>query len=431
LILTRSAFFDIIHAVNNFYSSPEIYYKRWITPVLQEAIHDHPVVVLTGARQVGKSTLLLNAKPFSNWRFHSLDNFDTLQQANQKPDALWAGTDRIVLDEIQRIPGILSAIKQAVDRQPGKMRFMLSGSANLLLMRQVSESLAGRAIYFILDPMTLGETHQLPPPELLDQVLQGIFPAEGSLPESPPDPIPGMLRGLMPALLTLDHPHAWVRWWDGYATTYLERDLRQVSQIGALLDFRRLMGLAALRTGQLMNQMDLARDAQLSQATAHRYLNILETTHMFERLPAYTTSHTTRLVTSPKAFWNDTGLAIYLSGYYDETSLRQSRELGSYFESLIFHHLRALTRQMTPSGRLYFWRTRNGNEVDFVLEHGRRLLALEVKRTAQPTFADAVGLRLFLKEFPHASGGILVHSGQEILQLDQKILAIPWTMLTG
>ncbi|MBI3241765.1 MAG: ATP-binding protein [Chloroflexi bacterium] len=417
--------------MNSSYSPPETYHPRWLTPALQAASHDHAVIVLTGARQVGKSTLLLNAEPFREWRFHSLDDFNTLRQARESPAGLWAGTNRVVLDEVQKAPELLPAVKQAVDRNPQRVRFVLSGSANLLLMKQVSESLAGRAVYFVLDPMTLGEVHHGQPTDLISRALAGEWPAESALPATPPDAILDLLRGLMPPLLTLETPQSWVRWWDGYVATYLERDLRPVSQIDALLDFRRLMELAALRSGQLLNQSELARDAQLSQSTAHRYLNILEATHMFERLPAFTVSRTTRLLKSPKAFWNDSGLAIFLSGYYEENDLRGARELGAYFETFIYHHLRALTRLMTPPGRLYFWRTRTGAEVDFVVEHGRRLLAVEVKRTAQPGYADTAGLRAFLADHPKAAGGLLLHGGRDIYYVDKNIVAAPWTVLTG
>lgn len=417
--------------MNNSYSRPDVYYPRWITPALQAASYDHPVVVITGARQVGKSTLLLNAEPFRDWRFLSMDDFNTLRQAQENPDSLWAGITNVVLDEVQKAPELLSAVKQVVDRHPKRYRFVLSGSANLLLMKQVSESLAGRAVYFILDPMTFGEVHKSQPSDLLSQALSGVLPDDSTPPSLPPDVTRELLRGLMPATLGLDSPQSWVRWWDGYVATYLERDLRQVSQIENLLDFRRLMELTALRSAQLINQSDLARDAQLSQSTAHRYLNILETTHMFERLPAFTASRTTRILKSPKAFWNDTGLAIFLSGYFDEHDLREARELGGFFETLIYHHLRVLTRLMTPPGRLYFWRTRTGLEVDFVIEHGRRLLAIEVKRTTQPSYGDTAGLRAFLADYPKASGGLLVHGGGEIRRLDKNIVAVPWTALTG
>lgn len=417
--------------MNSIYSQPEIYYQRWITPALQHACNDHPVVILTGARQVGKSTLLLNAEPFRQWRYLSVDDFDVLRQARQRPEALWAGADRIVLDEVQKAPEILTAVKQTVDRQPGRYRFMLSGSTNLLLMKQVSESLAGRAVYFILDPMTLGEIKQTQPPDVLERALYSDWPSEGSLPMSMPDPVPIILKGFMPALLSLDTPQSWVRWWEGYVATYLERDLRQVSQIGALLDFRRVMELTALRSGQLLNQSEISRDARVSQSTVHRYLNILETTHLFERLPAYTLSRTTRLLKSPKAFWNDPGLAVFLSGYFEEKDLQGSREFGAFFETMVFHHLRVLARLMIPSARLYFWRTRTGSEVDFVLEHGARLLAIEVKQTEHPGYGDAAGLRTFLTEHTRASGGLLLHGGSHIRLLDENIIALPWRLVTG
>jgi predicted AAA+ superfamily ATPase len=417
--------------MNNYYSHPGTYLDRWITPSLQQASQDHAVIVLTGARQVGKSTLLLNAEPFRAWRYHSMDEFDVLDQARRDPEALWAGADRVVLDEVQKAPDLLVAVKRAVDRNPGKYRFVLSGSTNLLLMRQVSESLAGRAVYFILDPMALGEIHQTQPPDILTHLLSGDFPAEGSLSQAPSDPTEFIMRGLMPSLLTLDSPQSWTRWWDGYVATYLERDLRQVAQIDALLDFRKTMELVALRSGQLLNQSEVARDAQLAQPTVHRYLNLLETTNLFERLPAYTVSHTTRLLKSPKAFLNDPGLAVFLSGYYELDDLKKSREYGAYFETLIYHHLRLLTRLTTPAGRLSFWRTRNGTEVDFVVEYGRRAMAVEVKATKNPGYRDIAGLQAFLKEHRSAMAGLLLHSGRDIKRLDEKILAIPWTMVTG
>lgn len=417
--------------MNESYSRNERYIKRWITPFLQDAVQDHAVIVLTGARQVGKSTLLLNAEPFREWRYLNLDDFDILAQARQDPAALWAGTERVILDEVQKAPNLLLAVKQAVDRTPGKYRFLLSGSTNLLLMKQVSESLAGRAVYFTLDPMALGEIHQTPPTGLFFRLFSGDFPAETSLEERPPDPGEILLRGLMPPLIQMDRPQSWVRWWEGYVATYLERDLRQVSQIDALVDFRRLMELVALRSGQLMNQSEVARDAQFSQPTVHRYLNLLETTNLFERLAAFTASHTTRLLKSPKAFMNDPGLAVFLSGYYDLESLQKSREYGAFFETLIYHHLRLLIHLMSPAGRLSFWRRQDGTEVDFIVEHGRRVVAVEVKMSANPGYRDTTGLQRFLEDNPEACAGLLLHGGREIRRLGEKILAIPWTMVTG
>lgn len=417
--------------MNKSYSRLPDYIPRWITPLLRQAMDDTPVLVLTGARQVGKSTLLLNEKPFSDYRFLSLDDFDVLRQAREQPQALWAGTDRVILDEVQKVPELLTAVKQEVDRAPGRVKFILSGSSNLLLMKQVSESLAGRAVYYELNPMTLGEINRNNPPDLIQRILSGDWPQDGSLLTPLPDALPSIQRGMMPALLRLNSASSWIRWWDGYVTTFLERDLRQVAQIDALVDFRRLMELLALRSGQMLNQSDLARDAGLSQPTAHRYLNLLETTNLFERVPAFTTNRTTRILKSPKAYWNDTGLAVFLAGYFHEDDLRKAREMGGFFESFIYHHLRVLAELMTPSARLFNWRTQTGREVDFILEYGRKVLAIEVKQTQRPGYGDTTGLKAFLTDHPEAVGGLLLHSGAEIRRLGDRILAVPWTLVTG
>lgn len=249
---------------------------------------------------MGKSTLLIHEAPFASWRYHTLDNLDTLAQAQRDPLSLWAGTERIVLDEVQRVPDVLLAVKQAVDEDPKRYRFVLSGSANLLLMQHVSESLAGRAAYFVLHPLTLGEQHRQPPISLLRELLSGHWPKETDSSEAPIDPLPLLLRGFMPGLMNLSTPGAWLRWWEGYILTYLERDLRQLSQITSLIDFRNLLQLLALQTGQLLNQSEIGRDVGLTQATAHRYINLVETTHLLERLPPYTAGRTQRLVKSPK-----------------------------------------------------------------------------------------------------------------------------------
>lgn len=160
-------------------------------------------------------------------------------------------------------------------------------------------------------------------------------------------------------------------------------------------------------------------------------MNLLETTHLFDRIPAYTASRTTRLFKSPKAFFNDPALAVFLSGYYELQDLLRAREDGAYFETFIYHHLRILARLMTPSARLCFWRTLEGHEVDFVFEYGRRLLAVEVKQTVNLGYRDTGGLRLFLEQNPKTSAGLVIYSGSEVKRLDEKIVAIPWPFVTG
>lgn len=422
----------IIHDMNDNNSELGFQYRpRWIAPVVQAGATDHPVVVLSGARQVGKSTFLQHETPFSRWRYISLDDLDVLRQARRDPSALWAGVEQVVLDEVQKAPAMLSAVKQTVDRRHRRVRFILSGSANLLLMRQVSESLAGRALYFSLLPMTLGEMRGGSTPNLLLNLLKGKMPAEGRTERSPEELPTLMLRGCMPPLLTLSKPQAWIRWWEGYVTTYLERDLRQLSQIEALPDFRRLMQALALRSGQVLNQTEVARDIGMSQPTVHRYINLLETTGLLERLPAFARNRTKRIMKSPKIYWVDPGLATYLSGHHEAEALYASREAGAIFETLILLHLRALTQLLVPRPHLYYWRTATGKEIDFVIEQGRKLIAVEVKLGSAPRYADAAGLRVFLDEYPETLAGVLIHSGDNVHYLHEKIIAVPWHLLAG
>ena len=222
--------------MSNFYSQADGYLSRWLTPLLRETCAQHPVVVLTGARQVGKTTLLRHAEPFASWRYHSLDLFDVRAQAQEAPASLWADHREVILDEVQHVPEVLSAVKQAVDEDRSR-RFILSGSANLSLLSRVSESLAGRAVYLVLHPMTLGELHGNLPGGLLGNALAGRLPAEGQAAQDAPDLVPALLRGFMPALLPLSTRLAVTQWWQGYVATYLEQDLRQLSQIENLLTF--------------------------------------------------------------------------------------------------------------------------------------------------------------------------------------------------
>jgi len=415
--------------MNNNHLDRELSYKpRWITPFLASAIKEHPIVVLTGARQVGKSTLLMNEPLFSEWKYLSLDDFNLLAQAKDEPTSLWIDADKIILDEVQKAPQILSAIKQTVDRGRLKKRFILSGSANLLLMHKVGESLAGRAVYFSLLPMTLGEMRGFLRPDILLNLFKGKFPKSQVLDNTPGEPHSFMHKGFMPALLSLTTKEGYLRWWEGYIATYLERDLRQLSQIESLPEFRRVMEAVALRSGQLVNQTEVARDIGISQSTVYRYLNILETTCLLRRIPAYAKSRTKRLIKSAKVYFIDPGLTSFLCGYFEESSLKSAKESGSIFESMMLLHLTVLCELLTPKARIYYWRTVGGKEVDFVLEYGKRLIAVEVKLSTSPNYRDTEGIKSFLQEYPETSIGIIIHTGNEVKYLGQKILAMPWIM---
>jgi len=405
-----------------------IYRQRWLANSILTATDDHPAVVLTGPRQVGKSTILLREPSLSDWQYRSLDDFNTLAAARDQPYSVWQGSRRIIIDEVQRVPHLLTSIKKAIDEDRAR-RFLLSGSANLLLMAKVSESLSGRAVYFNLLPMSFSEMVQKPPSNLLARLLNGEFPAMGVASEKVADPIPLMLQGFMPPLMSLARSESYLRWWEGYIATYLERDLRQLSQIESLVEFRRVMEAVGLRTGQVLNQTEVARDVGVNQPRVHRYLNLLESTCILKRIPSFHRNRTSRLIKSPKFYFVDPALAIYLSGYHTLALLKTARELGGFFESLILLHLNIHSDLLIPAGRIYYWRTTTGNEVDFVVEQGRNLIAVEVKLSHAPGYDDTRNLQAFLKEFPETRAGIVVHSGTQTKFLADNIIALPWTLL--
>lgn len=385
-----------------------------------------PVTVLTGARQVGKSTLLQNE--FPEFGYLTFDDFDVREQARLDPQSLWGNTDRLIIDEAQKLPGIFDAIKLAVDRSGGGKKFILSGSANLLLMRNVTESLAGRAFYVELLPLTYGEEHGA----LEAGNFANLWRAEYREPDrtvTAVDPLPFLMRGFMPPLLFATGQNKMSNWLEGYVRTYLERDLRELSQVDSLIDFRKVMQGVAFRTGNILNQADVAKDSSVSHATTHRYLKLLEISNIIERIPAFSVNRAKRLVKSPKIFYIDSALAIFLSGYFDAASVAKSRELGQFFETMVYLHLRALCEGMTPRAGLFYWRTTSGREVDFVIEHGRQLLAFEVKYTANPTAFDIRNLLQFLDDYPETVRGVLVHGGNAIRWLHSKVIAVPWWWL--
>ena len=396
---------------------------RLVTPALEDRLRVMPAVVVTGARQTGKSTLAQELTSGSR-RFLSLDDLDNLDAARREPELLLEGGQPVTIDEVQREPELLHAVKRAIDqqRQPGK--FLLTGSANLLLMRRVSESLAGRASYLTLWPMTRREQRGLGSGgiwgELLSTQDRDWLDLLEAQPDEPEDWRPLASRGgfPIPALQLKTDPERAV-WFDGYVRTYLERDLQSLSNISALPDFRRVMRAACLRTGQLVNQTELSRDIALPQPTVHRYLNLLETSYLLLRLPAFAINRTKRLMKSPKLYWGDTGLALYLS--------QESEPRGAHLENLVVQDLVAWRDTRLDRTEIFHWRTSIGEEVDFVIEAGDSLLPIEVKSTARPRLRDAGHLRTFRSEYAdRARAGLLLHAGTETQWLAPDVLAVPW-----
>jgi predicted AAA+ superfamily ATPase len=401
---------------------------RAIGRLFATAIETLRVVVVTGPRQAGKSTFVRTHPATADRPYVTLDDATTRLAVEADRGAFLRSEPELTIDEVQRDPALLLEIKTVVDAQhpPRHGQFVLTGSANLLMMQAVGDSLAGRAAYLRLWPLTRREQlgfgsagiwsdlFETPPADWLDLVRDQPAPAE--------DWRDAVRRGGFPAIvLEATSDEARALWFDGYVATYLERDLRDLQVVHDLQAFQGLMRAATLRVGNLINIADLARDVRMPPSTALQYVNLLETSYQAIRLYPFSRNRTTRLIKTPKLYWNDTGLALHVGGG-DPT--------GAHFENYILTDLLAWRDTEAPRPDIHYWRTASGAEVDFVIERRQRLLAIEVKAGRDPTARDAAHLRRFMAEYGSTVvGGIILHGGTRAYWIHDDILAAPWWMV--
>lgn len=409
--------------------------KRHLAPLVLEALQQFPVVLVTGARQVGKSTLVQalcrGAWPAS---YLTLDDRATLDAALTDPDGfIAANPGPVAIDEIQRAPDLLRAIKLQVDRHRKPGRFLLTGSANILTLKSVSETLAGRIALHQLHPLSEAELNRRPsPPALLQQLFQLRDPVavlrglRAGHPRSGRQLLSRILHGGYPDPALATQASARRRWFEAYRTTYIERDIVQLTAIERLPEFGRLMLLAAARTGQVLNFADLGRDAGLPYVTLRRYMQVLEQTYQVGLVSPFFTNVSKRLSKAPKLYWSDTGMAAHLWDLHDVNALERHPKRGALVETWVAQELQRLLSVAKLPMRLYGWRWQHGPEVDFLIEHGQRLVAVEVKwghsidrtvlKTAE-TLRAQLGKRCVIS--------VVLYGGDDVVALGPHLVAVP------
>ena len=405
--------------------------RRHILNKILEALSDTPVVLLSGARQTGKSTLAKwLAEGFHPARYVTLDDVTVFASVKQDPAGFIQGLDgAVVIDEVQRVPDLFSAIKLTVDRERNPGRFLLTGSANVLLLPRLSDSLSGRMEILTLWPFSQGEKEG-GGDAFVDAVFHDQVPfVKGS--ENRSDLIQRLLTGGYPEMLLRVKPARRRAWFSAYITTILQRDVKDLVQINGLTAFPRLFALLAARTGTILNVAELSRSVGLPQTTLKRYMALLETTFLTVLLPPWSGNFSKCLVKTPKLYLNDTGLAAHLLGVYSEVMLGDGRFLGPLLENFVLLELLKQASWSETQPRLFYFRTQAGQEIDVVMEDpAGRIVGIEIKAAATLTRRDFAALKDFSESMGDAfHRGIILYTGSEPVSFGKNLHALPVSTL--
>lgn len=405
---------------------------RHLSSAILAALKDSPVVLVIGARQSGKSTLAMwLASEKHPARYLTLDDAATLAAAQADPTGFIAALEGpVVLDEVQRAPELFMAIKAAVDRDRRPGRFLLTGSANVLVLPRLSGSLTGRMEVLTLWPFSQGEIESVRE-GFIDAVFGRVLPNLPRDSEGWPDLVGRMLRGGYPEVLARATGDRRRAWFGSYITTILDRDVRDLSYIEGLTALPRLLSLLATRSTALLNFADLSRSIAMPQSTLKRYMALLEATFLIQTVPAWASNLGKRLLKTPKLSIADSGLMAHLLGLSGER-LSQQRDLaGPLMETFV---LMELKKQLTWSERqpqILHFRTQAGQEVDIVLEDAAgRVVGIEVKASSTLSAGDFKNLRglsdMAGKRFHR---GVLLYTGSEPLPFGSNLHAVPVSAL--
>ncbi len=404
-------------------------YSRNLLGPLREALDDTPVVLLNGARQTGKSTLARGlASDAFPARYLTLDDAAVLSAAQTAAEDFVAALGGpVVLDEVQRAPGLFLALKAAVDRERRPGRFLLTGSADVMMLPRVAESLAGRIEVLTLWPLSQGE---------IEGAREGFVDALFSGRAGELAPVEGLARDeLVARVLAGGYPEVLARpagrrrraWFGSYVTSILQRDVRDIANIEGLAALPRLLALLAARTGALVNFAELARSSGIPQSTLKRYLALLEATFLVQPLPAWSGNLGKRLTKSPKLLLSDTGLAAYLLGLDAAQGDEVPSLFGSLLENFVAMEVRKQLAWSETQPRLYHFRMQGEQELDLLLEDSRgRIVGIEVKARGSVDGRD-------FRHLAHLAGllgrrfvaGVVLYAGTETLAFGPNLYAMP------
>ena len=393
-------------------------YKRSVNDLLKEALSISPVVLLTGSRQVGKSTLCLTFQQeyrvFDSLTERAAATSDPLGYINALPKP-------ITLDEIQKAPELLESIKMSIDAERINGTFLLTGSANVLDMKKAKETLAGRIIEIPLWPLSQKELNHKPNENIIDILFsKGV----NSLPRAsitPNKQLEAIVNGGYPEIIKIKSKRGKSLWFNAYISTYVERDIRDVGELRDISAFIRFYNIIAPRSCGLVNKSDLANDANLSEPTINNYLTMLEMIYQISMLTPYSSNISKRFIKSPKMFMTDSGLFCHLLGIHNAEELNQSTRKGDVVESFVYSELLKHISYSEIQAKIYHYRTTDKKEIDFIIEKADKVFAVEVK--ASLTIKKEVFKHIadFQKKSSKKIIGLVLYAGESLLSFgDEK-----------
>jgi predicted AAA+ superfamily ATPase len=400
-------------------------FPRFLAPRLREALRDTPAVLIHGPRQSGKTTLARAVGESRGYRYVSFDDDAARTAAKADPVGFVARLPaQSILDEVQRVPEIFTSLKAAIDRRRTPGRFILTGSANVLLVPDLADSLAGRMGILRLHPLAQCEVEDARP-RFLDDLLRGRFRTALGAPLGR-DLARRIADGGYPAALARRAPARRRAWYRDYLETQIQRDIRDLSRVRSLDTLPKLLRLAATHTARLINVADLAAPFELTRQTIHDHVTLLERVFLVERLPPWHANQMSRLVKRPKLHVGDTGVACALLGL-DATQLDADRTtLGAMLETFVLQELRRQAGWRPDPIEFFHFRDRDDFEVDIVLEGQGVVVGVETKAAATVNESDLRGLRKLQSVAGKRFGaGVVLYDGSATISFDSALFAVP------
>lgn len=402
-------------------------YPRTLKPQLEAALRHFPVVLLTGSRQVGKSTLAQQLLE----NYITLDDINIYSALKADPQTFIETLEKpVVIDEVQKLPELLLPIKLSVDKDRKNGSFLLTGSANIMACKQITDTLSGRIALLELMPLSFQEISGSSI-NLLDSFFNADMTSFNGMVRGADEIIKKVITGGYPEIRRIDNARGRYHWFSSYIQTYIQRDVRDLSDLRHIDKFIKMYRLLASRSGNLLNKTDVARDAAINIKTFDNYLELLKLVYQVDLLPAYSTNIDKRLIKASKLFFTDSGLLAHLLNISSEKEFYASPYRGGLFETYIYSELLKATKYDEKGARLYYLRTADNQEIDFIIERGSEIVAVEVKMTGTVHQADFRHLAMLQARADNMRAGYLFYLGDRVLPFGKGLYAVPLGCLCG